>query len=132
MNNLRNLKLISLLSLLVNFESYTNNTAQLTDAQRAQLANQPVSRQTQIIEMLNNFLNLSVDTQKPFEVWLEDLTKVMGNAEEFKKFKPILDALIKEKNARIAGIKLAQNRKLAPLFVQQILDSKPVSELSNI
>lgn len=116
MIKLKNLKLIGLMSLLVSFNAYS------LDA----------NKQIEISQMLNNFLDLSLDSEKPFETWIDDLTALIGREPEFAKFAPILAALKAERNIIKAQLKLVQNQKLAPAFVQEILKKKPLAELKNI
>lgn len=149
MNNLRNLKLIGLVTLLVNVESYTAVTAnnkltdaqrdqllnnKLTDAQKAQITNNRLTpaKQMQIAEMLERFLDITKDQSKGFEQWIDDLKNLIQQEPEFAMFFPVLNSIRNQRNANVVKLEILKNRSKAPQFVQEILSKKPISELANI
>lgn len=116
MIQLKNLKLIGLLSLLVSFNSYS-------------LA---PDKQTKITQMLEAFLDVSKDKSKGFEQWIDELKTLIQQEPEFATFFPVLNNIRNQRNANLVKLEILKNRGKAPQFVQNILSKKAIPELANI
>jgi len=116
MIKLKNLKLIGLLSLLVNLNAYSLDPA----------------KQTQITEMLAQFLNTSSHPTKGFETWIDELTMLIKNEPEFVDLWAVFRKIRDQKNANMVKLEILKVRGKAPAFVQTILSKEPITKLSTI
>lgn len=152
MIQLKNLKLISLMSLLVSLNSYSLALDQTkpdqqsvdrvtpdqtkSDQRNVQRADQTVNptktKQEQISQMLQEFLNTSCQPTKGFEAWIDELKNLIQKEPEFATFFPVLNTIRNQKNANLVKLEILKNRGKAPSFVQKILSEKPIGELANI
>jgi hypothetical protein len=114
MIQLKNLKLIGLLSLLVNLNSYALSP----------------DKQTQITQMLADFLNPSYEPTKGFEKFIDDLQNLIAAEPEFKRFVPVLAKIRNQKNVNLVKLEIAKNRGNAPQFVRDMLGD--ITKLSTI
>jgi len=115
MIKLKKLKLIGLLSLLLNMNSYSLDPA----------------KQTQISAMLSEFLDVSKQQLKGFESWIDELTLLIKQEPEFASFFTVLHKIRNQKNVALVKLEIARNRKNAPKFVQDMLGTD-IGKLSNI
>lgn len=77
--------------------------------------------QTQIVQMLNQFLNPSCEPNKCFEAWIDELNTLISGEPEFQRFLPVLAKIRNEKNLTKVKLEIARNRTNAPKYVQDVL-----------